>query len=203
MKLYTVPATPFGRTVEVVAHEVGIHGDIELVPTAVAPTKDNAEYQGLNPLRRIPAMVLADGTLLTDSSLIARYIADKAGDTAVFAVGAPDRWAMLNEYMLAKGVAECLVSARYESFVRPEPRRWQPWFEDLLGKAHAALARFEDNPPAADGERLTIAAIALGAALGYMDFRFAGESWRKRYPSLAGWAADVHSRLSFVATKPE
>lgn len=201
MQLYTTPATPFGRTVEIVARELDLTGDIEIVPTTVAPTKDNPEYQAVNPLRRIPALVADDGTLITDSALIAQYLAEKAGDRTLFAVDAPDRWAILNDYMIAKGVCECLVSARYEGFVRPEARRWQPWTDDLLKKVHAALARFEAAPPATGGG-LTIAAIALGAALGYMDFRFAAEPWRERYPNLAAWYAALDERPSFAGTRP-
>ncbi len=201
MKLYTTPATPFGRTVEIVARELDLMDDIEIVPTAVAPTKENPEYQALNPLRRIPALVADDGTLIVDSALIAQYLAAFAGNRTLFGDDAPDRWAMLNDFMIAKGVCECLVAARYEGFVRPEARRWLPWTEDLFNKVHAALARFEAAPPAT-GEGLTIAAIALGAALGYMDFRFSAEAWRERYPALAAWHAELDERPSFAQTRP-
>lgn len=202
MKLYTSPASPFGRTVAVVAREVGLHDEIEIVPTTAVPTKDNAAFQAINPLRRIPALGLEDGTVLTDSTLISQYLAERAGNRRIFADEAPDRFVMLNDYMIAKGISECLIAARYESFVRPETRRWQPWFDDLIGKVHAALARLAGAPPAA-GEDITIASIALGAALGYMDFRFAGESWRTRYPALAEWAVAVNERPSFAATRPD
>ncbi|GAB5375073.1 MAG: glutathione S-transferase family protein [Acuticoccus sp.] len=201
MKLYTAPATPFGRTVEIVAHETGQHGEIEIVATTVAPTKDNREFQAVNPLRRIPALVTDDGTLLVDSTLISLYIARRAGNDVIFANGDPDHWSVMNDYMMAKGAAECVVSARYEGFVRPEARRWQPWSDDLLAKAHAVLARFDAAPPAY-GETPTIAAIGLGAVLGYLDFRFPDEGWRTRYGALAAWSEPLFARPSFAATMP-
>ncbi|MEM9222106.1 MAG: glutathione S-transferase family protein [Pseudomonadota bacterium] len=203
MKFFSAKATPFGRTVELVAYELGIHGELEIVPTTVAPTTENPGYQALNPLRKIPALVLDDGTLLTDSGLITRYLASRVGDSQIFADGSPDHWRVMNDYMLAKGTADCLVAARYEGAVRPEAARWPAWLADQLAKAHAVLAYFEKAPPATGGERLTIAAIGLGAALGYMDFRFPDEGWRGRYPALATWAEPVFSRPSFVATRPE
>lgn len=202
MKLYTAKATPFGRTVEIVAHELGLHEDIEIIATTVMPTKDNPEYQTLNPLRKIPALVLEDGTLLTDSGLICQYLAARVGDTHMFAQNAPDHWAVMNAYMLAKGTADCLVAARYEGFVRPKAAQWADWIADQLGKAHAALARFDAAPPATEG-RLNIAAVGLGAVLGYMDFRFAQEGWRERYGNLARWAEPVLARPSFAATRPD
>jgi len=201
LKLHTSPASPFGRTVAVVAHELGLAGDIEIVPTGATPTKQNATLEALNPLRRIPVLERDDGTALTDSTLIAQYLASEAGNRSLFAEDAPDRFAMLNDYMLAKGAAECLVAARYETFVRPVARRWQPWSDDLLGKVHAALARLAAAPPPAD-EAISIAAIALGVTLGYADYRFAGEDWRARHPALADWSAAVFERPSFAATQP-
>jgi len=202
MKLYTAKATPYGRTVEIVAHELGLHEELEIVATTVSPTRANDAYKAVNPLRKIPALALDDGTVLTDSSLIAQYLAARVGDTHLFGVNAPHRWAMLNDYMIAKGMTDCLIAARYEGFVRPKEHQWRPWLDDQMDKAHAALARFEAAPPAGDG-RLSIAALALGAALGYLDFRFAEEAWRDRYPALARWAAPIHERPSFQATMPQ
>ena len=202
MKLYTAKATPFGRTVEIVAHEIGLHEDMEIVATAVAPGKPNDEYQTLNPLKKIPALVTEDVTLIADSGLISEYLAARVGDTALFGVNDPNRWAMLNDYMLAKGAADVFVAARYETFARPEEFRWKDWSDDMLKKGHAVLARFDATPPESAG-RITIAQIALGAVLGYLDFRFPQEEWRNRYPALAKWAAPIHERPSFMATRPD
>ncbi|MEM7696295.1 MAG: glutathione S-transferase family protein [Pseudomonadota bacterium] len=201
MKLYTASASPFGRTVKVVAHELSLMEAITVEAVTVAPTKPNEAFQAKNPLRKIPAMELEDGTVLSDSGLIAQYLASRAGDTDLFAENSPGRWAMLADYQLAKGMADCAVSARYETFLRPEERRWPDWAADQHDKIDAGLKRFDAAPPAVEGH-LTIAAIALGATLGYLDFRFTDRDWRSGHPALAEWALPILERPSFEATKP-
>ncbi|WMS41286.1 glutathione S-transferase family protein [Acuticoccus sp. MNP-M23] len=202
MKLYTAGASPFGRTVELVAYELGLHEDIEIIATKVAPTTANKDYQATFPLRKIPALVTEEGVVLGESGLIAQYLAARVGDTHLFAQNAPEHWQVLSDYMLAKGMADCAVGCRYELAVRPEEKRWQPWVDDQLDKIDAGLAHFAKTPPTTEG-RLTIAAIALGATLGYLDFRFDGiVDWRGKYPALVAWAEPLFARPSFAATMP-
>jgi len=198
MRLYTAQASPFGRTVEIAAHELGVHDGLVVVPTTVAPTRKNADFQALTPLRRIPALETEDGAVIVDSTVIAAYLAERAGDKALFAYGSDEHWAVMSRYTVARGISECAVAARYESTVRPEELRWQDWLDDLMDKIGASLERFEATPPA--GDRLTIAEIALGAALGYLDFRFPDYPWRGRFPRLADWFGSVAARPSFAAT---
>lgn len=202
MRLYTAKATPFGRVVEIVAHELGIHGDIEIVPTSVTPAKPNPEYQKVAALKKIPALVTDDGTVIVDSAVICEYLADRAGDRSLFAYDRPDRFSVLSRYALARGIAECAVAARYEMAARPEEKRWQEWMDDQLGRARAGLDRFEAAPPEAGGP-LTVADLALGAALGYLDFRFADMGWREGRPQLAAFYATMAERPSFATTRPD
>jgi glutathione S-transferase len=200
MKLYTTKATPFGRTVEMVAHELGLHEDLELVETSVAPVRENAEFQRLNPLRKIPALVTEEGALVVDSAVICEYFCARVGDSRLFARGAQDHFEVLTDYALARGIAECAVAARYEMAVRPEASRLAAWADDQTGRVEAALARFDRNPPARG--RLTIADLALAAALGYLDFRYGHLEWRRRYGSLVTWLEPIAARESFRATAP-
>lgn len=202
MKLYTAPATPFGRTVEIVAYEVGLHDKMTVEHVAVMPTKANDAFQAVNPLRKIPAFVTDEGTLLTDSALITPYLAMTAGNMTLFGEGSPDRWKVWNDYMIAKGAADCLVSARYEVAVRPEPLRWGAWKDDMLGRAFAVLDYFEAAPPT-NADPLTISSIGLGVLLGYADFRFADADWRARYAKLAQWVEPINARPSFQKTVPQ
>lgn len=201
MKLYTVKTTPFGRTVEMVAHEVGLHEDLELIPTTVAPGKSNDDFQAVNPLRKIPALVTEGGELVVDSAVICEYLCGRVGDARLFARGAPDHIAVMTDYALARGIAECAVATRYETVVRPESARSEALAEDQIVRIEAALARFDRDPPARG--RLTIADIALAAALGYLDFRFAHLEWRRRFGGLVTWLEPIAARESFKATAPE
>ncbi|MCF3935544.1 glutathione S-transferase family protein [Acuticoccus sp. M5D2P5] len=201
MKLYTTRATPFGRTVEIVAHELGLHEDIELVETVVAPAKPNPDYLAVTPLRKIPALVVEDGTLIVDSAVITDYLAARVGDTRLFARSSPDHWKVLSRYAIARGIADCAVGSRYEIAARPEDKQWPFWIEDQFERVTAGLGVFEADLPPASGS-ITIADIALGAALGYLDFRFADYGWRDRFPNIAAWMKPIEARPSFVATCP-
>lgn len=199
MKLYTAKASPFGRTVEIAAHELGLHEDIDIVTTSVTPGQPNREFQALAPLRKIPALELEDGEVIVDSAVIAEYLAARVGDTRLFPVG-PERWTVLTRYAVARGVAEAAVAARYEAMVRPADKRWPGWTEDQMDKIAAALGALNDRPPAPSGS-LTIADIGLGAALGYLDYRFADWGWRERHPALVAWLEPLEARPSFAATR--
>ncbi|MBJ3776675.1 glutathione S-transferase family protein [Acuticoccus mangrovi] len=200
MKLYSTPATPFGRTVEVVAHELGLHEDIEVIATKVAPTNPNLEYQQFAPLRKIPALVTEEGKLIVDSPVIAEYLAARVGDTALFAQGQPSHFDVMTRYAIARGATECCVASRYEIAVRPPELRWDKWIEDQFDRVGAALTMFEATPPTSGG-RLTIADISLAVLLLYLDFRFDDYGWRSRYPTLVAWLEPIAARPSFVATK--
>jgi glutathione S-transferase len=200
MKLYTAKASPYGRTVEIVAHELGLHEDLDIVPTTVAPGRDEKPFQALNPLRKIPALVTESGELVVDSAVIAEYLCARVGDGRLFARGAPDHIAVLTDYSLARGIADAALVVRYETTVRPEGARWGALVDDQMGRIEATLARFDRDPPARG--RLTIADIALAAALGYLDFRFADFAWRRRYGGLVTWLEPIAGRESFRATQP-
>lgn len=200
MTLYGSPASPFARTVTVLSHELGLSEDVKIVPKPVKPTEPDREYQTLNPLRRVPALKLEDGTVLVDSPVICEYLAERVGDTRFFARGAPDRWQMLRDYAIARQMAELAVGARYERVLRPEALRWDAWVDDMMDKIAAGLAHFEAAPP--NRGRLTIADIALAVTLGYLDFRFPDWDWRSRAPGLVSWVEPIDGRPSMQATKP-
>lgn len=199
MKLYSRPLSPFGRTVQIVAAELGLMEDIELVDTPVVPASRNEEFAKVNPLCKIPALVTEDGLTLADSALIAEYLCARVGDTRMFAKGGPDEWRVRANYILVKGASDAAVNARYEIGVRPEDKRWDDWFADQMVKLGAALDVIAADPPAAEG-RLTIDAIALAVLLEYLDLRFPDFGWRGKYPTLEAWLAPLSVRPSFVAT---
>lgn len=201
MKLYTAKASPFGRTVEITAHELGLHEDLEIVATSVGPTRPNAEFQRIAPLRKIPALVTEEGALVADSTVICEYLAARVGDTRIFARDAANHFEVMTRYFLAKGAADCAVAARYETAVRPAELRWQAFAQDQIDKIVAVLAHYDAAPPEAGG-RVTIGDIGLGATLGYLDFRFADIGWRERFPALASWFDRLDARPSFAATRP-
>jgi glutathione S-transferase len=186
------------RKVLVLAREQELDSRIELVPTAVSPVHANAALAGENPLMKVPSPATDDGQVLFDSPVICEYLDGLASGRKLFPSSGPACWTALRQQALADGVLEALILCRYEG-VRPEEKRWNGWTEGQMTKAHQGLAAAEREDLS---EPLTIGHIAIGAMLGYLDFRFPDDGWRRRHPKLAAWYARLAERPSMQATKP-
>lgn len=199
MKLLFSPASPYARKVLAVAHEVGLGGRIEIVRSAAHPVERDATMRSHNPLGQIPTLLTDAGEALYDSRVICEYLDDMAGGR-MFGSG-PARWRALTEQALADGLLGAALLLRYEGAVRPAELRWTGWIEGQHGKVSDALAAFERLLPDA-GDRVDIGTIAIGCALGYLDFRFADLGWRATHPATASWFARFDERPSMAATRP-
>jgi glutathione S-transferase len=184
----------------VVAHETGLVDRIELIPASVAPIAVNEALAVENPLVKVPTLVLADGTSLFDSRVIAEYLDAQHQGRRLFPAEGPARWKALRGQATADGLLDAALLIRYENNLRPEPLRWKDWTEGQFGKVHRAFAALTEESL---GSEPTIAEIAAGCALGWFDFRFPGEDWRAARPALAAWFAEISKRPSFAATMPK
>ena len=201
MKLLYSDASPFARKVRAAAIELGLHDRIELVPVVVMPGHENKEYAAeINPLRKIPALITDAGDTVFDSTIICDYLDSQAGNKLVPA-GGEGRWRVLTQAALAQGICDAAVLIRYETWLRPEALRWDLWIDDQLDKALSGLAWFEARPETLGGD-LNLAQITLGCALGYLDFRFEDQDWRKSYPTIKGFFEALGARESFLQTDP-
>jgi glutathione S-transferase len=194
IRLYTSNTTPFGRKVLMVAYEIGLAD--RLAVEIVTDTASEALGR-VNPLNKIPALVLDDGTTLFDSRVIADYLDGLHGARLHPAEG-PERWRALRLQALADGICEAAVLRLLEGR-RPPTLQWPDWVAKQRRKVTQGLDALESEalPHTPD-----IGVIALLAALGYLDFRFAEDAWRKGRPRLAGWFASCSDRPSFRATSP-
>src|SRR5579883_607108 len=121
MKLMYAPASPFVRKVRAAAAELGLDREIELVMTEVVPGKPNLAYgAGYNPLRKIPALALEDGTVIFDSTVICEYLDARAGGGKLIPASGAERWRVLTRHALAQGMCDAAVLLRYETWLRPE-----------------------------------------------------------------------------------
>jgi len=200
MKLHYAVPSPFVRKVRIAALELGLDDAITKIEAMVAPGKTDAKF-GLevNPLRKIPALELDDGTVLVDSTLICEYLDALHGQHQLVPANGPERWQVLNGQAVANGIMEAAVSVRYETFLRPEAQRWATWSDEQWVKIDNGLAWFEKKPP---GELQRIDSIALACALGYLDFRSPERPWRDACPKLAAWHQVVAEHPSYVSTSP-
>ena len=202
MTLYHAGPSPFARKVRIVALETGLMPRIELIEQHVAPGKENVDYaRDTNPLKRVPAMRLEDGSTLLDSGLICTWLDEQAGGQLVPASGEP-RWRVLNALAVADGLTELAVAMRYETFVRPEDKRWDAWSDDQRGKILNALDWLEAHADDVAHDVPDLAGIAIVCGLDYLDFRHPTIGWREGRERLAGLHAAFAEREAFKSTMP-
>jgi glutathione S-transferase len=200
MKLFYSQTSPFVRKCLVAAHELGIAERLELLPAVVHPVNRDRSVADKNPLGKIPTLVTDAGQVLFDSRVICEYL-NALVDGHLLPTAGEARFAALADQALADGVMDAAVLARYESTVRPENLRWADWSGGQMAKVTSALSDFERRA-AARAERIDLGAIALGCALGYLDFRYADIGWQERHPALARWYEQFAARESMTKTRP-
>ena len=200
MKLYYSATSPFVRKCLVGAQELGLRGKIELVPATPHPVDRDQAVIALNPLGKIPTLIADDGAVLYDSRVICDYL-NGLGDGRLVPAQGPRRWAVYRDQALADGIMEAAVLVRYETFARPESLRWKGWIDGQMDKVNCSLKEIETRAVSLAG-RVDLGTIAIGCALGYLDFRFASLSWRRACPQLAEWFAGFGARESMVGTRP-
>lgn len=193
------PSSPFVRKVRIAASVLGLDREIAIEPADTMSPNDTLRQQ--NPLGKIPALLLEDGTVLFDSRVILKYLDHRAGGGRIIPVEANARFAALRLQALADGIMDASVLLVYEGRWRPKERHEPKWIELQAGKVARALAVLEAAPPALTGMP-DVGHIALACALGYRDFRF-GDGWRKDHPRLVAWLDAFARRVpAFAATSP-
>jgi glutathione S-transferase len=200
MKLFYSQTSPFVRKCLVAAHELDLAQRLELLPAAAHPVNRDHSVVERNPLGKIPTLVTDTGTVLFDSRVICEYL-NGLGDGHLLPAAGEARFAILTDQALADGLMDAAVLARYESALRPEHLRWPDWSGGQMEKVSSALCDFERRA-AAWGGRVDLGVIAVGCALGYLDFRYPGIEWRERRPSLARWYEQFAARESMAKTRP-
>lgn len=201
MRLHTNPASPFGRKVKVLAHEAGLFDRLELLNQATTPVSPGEAVVRDNPLGKIPCLVVDGGEALYDSRVICEYLDGLHDGPRLFPAAGSARWQALTLQALGDGIMDAAVSARYEGFLRPEDRRWPEWVAGQKGKVARGLDRLEVEAGGWGGP-LHVGLIAVGCALGYLDFRFPDDRWRDGRPGLAEWFEGFDARPSMRATRP-
>lgn len=200
MKLRYSPTSPYVRKVTVTALETGLDGRIERIETATSDPGLAAE----NPLGKVPTLITDDGTALCDSPVICAYLDSLHEGAPLIPAEGPARWQDLNLAALADGMMDASLLRMMEVRLRPEDKRSEVVTENQRQKVRRGLDLMERW--AAEG-RLegapTPGRIALGCALGYLDFRFADDDWREGRPALTRWDRDFAARPSMQATVPQ
>ncbi len=201
MKLFFNMASPFVRKVRVFARETGLDKNIEEIVTMVSPVQENARLAQANPLKKIPALTLDDGTALFDSPVICEYLDSLHAGRKLFPATGPARWTALRLQATSDGILDAGILCRYELAVRPKEFQWTDWVAGQKTKWHGGLDLLEREAGALDGEP-TIGNITVGCTLGWLDFRYDDDNWRNNRPQLARWYEKFSARPSMQATMP-
>ncbi|HAP99332.1 MAG TPA: glutathione S-transferase, partial [Rhodospirillum rubrum] len=191
------PTSPFVRKVLAFAIETGLRDRIDLVATD--PWDAATDLRDDNPLCKVPTLIRPDGSSLGESSLICAYLDDLHDGEKLFPTEDGARFAALRQLGLADGLITAAVNLVIEGR-RAEGTRDDKWIDRQKLAIRSTLDVLESEAGPLTGAPVTIGAVSLGAALGYLDFRFPDIFWRDRHPALAGWFEDFSRRPSMEAT---
>lgn len=199
MKLYWSSRSPFVRKVMVTAHELGLAGRIRTERVVVSAAAPNAEVMAVNPLNKIPTLVLDDGGALFDSRVICEYLDTLHEGPRLFPTDAGARFVALRRQALGDGLMDTIL-LRLGEQARPPAAQSEKHLSAYRLKITAALDRLESEAAGLAGP-LGIGHIAVGCALAHLDFRFAADDWRGGRPQLARWFGGFAGRPSMQATQ--
>jgi glutathione S-transferase len=199
MQLLMSPLSPYVRKVRVLIREAGQTGEVTEVPVSTSAIATDPAVSAAHPTGRIPVLLRDDGRPIYDSRVITRYL-DELWDTGLYPA---DRlWDVLVLEAAAEGILDSGLVMSYEVRLRPDDRQWSGWLDAQWAKIANALDMLEPEAAALAARPLDMGQVALGCALGYLDFRHDARGWRTGHPQLADWYARFAERPSMQATKP-
>jgi glutathione S-transferase len=147
------------------------------------------------------------GEAVFDSRVIVEYVDTLSPVGKLIPDRGRERTEVRTWEALADGVMDAAILARLEQTWpgRSEGQRSAAWISRQMDKVHASLVAMSQGlgeKPFCAGTHFSLADIATGCALGYLDFRFAHIDWRSQYPNLEKLEAKLAQRQSFIDTVP-
>jgi glutathione S-transferase len=203
MKLIGAITSPYVRKVRIVMAEKKL--DYQFVLEDVwAP---NSPITQSNPLGKVPCLVMEGGEALFDSRVIVEYLDTLSPVGKLIPAVGRERAEVKTWEALADGVLDALLLARMEQIWagRKDSERCQAWIDRQLQKTHHSLKAMSlglGEKAYCAGIHLSLADIAVGCCLGYLDFRFPQVDWRTPYPNLAKLYEKLMQRQSFIDSVP-
>ena len=202
MKLIGSPTSPYVRKVRIVMAEKKLDYQFEVEDVWASDA-----IRKSNPLGKVPCLVMEGGEAVFDSRVIVEHLDTRSPVSRLIPESSRGRIEVKTWEALADGVLDAAILARLEATWggRTAEQRSPAWIERQLGKVHAsleAMATGLGDTPWCTGIHLTLADIATGCALGYLDFRFPEINWRNNHSNLARLSEKLRVRQSFIDTEP-
>jgi glutathione S-transferase len=201
MKLLGSPGSPYARKARIVLEEKGL--GYEWV--VARPSAPGSAVPDFNPLGKIPVLIRDDGRPLYDSVVIVEYADGIGGGPRLIPEAFEDRIEVKRWEALGDGIAESTVAISHD-YRKPKDRwetaEWHRKHRLKIDRGLAQVAKDLGERTHCFGDRFTLADIAAGYALAYLDQVLTEVEWRPQYPSLVALAAWLEARPSFRATAP-
>lgn len=198
MKLAYTTTSPYVRRVAVTVTELDLDGRVERI--SVDNRDQDGDYAGINPLLKVPSMILDDGAALIDSTAIAEFLDMQHAGPKLFPPPGEGRVERMQLQMLVNGMQEASTTATGEMIRRPASLRWDAFLETTLNKVRRGFDRLEQWIDLID-RPIDYAVICVGVLCAHVDFRLDRViDWRAGHPRLADWYERFAQRESMRET---
>ena len=203
MKLLGSTSSPYVRKVRVVLAEKKLECDFVIEDVWSASTAISES----NPLGKVPCLIMEGAEALFDSRVIVEYLDTLSPVGKLIPPVGRERSEIKTWEALADGLMDAAILARLEATWtgRTKAQRSQVWIDRQLSKINATVKSMSTglgDKPFCGGIHFSLADIAVGCALGYLDFRFPQIDWRTDYPNLVRLHDKLSQRPSFADTIP-
>jgi glutathione S-transferase len=202
MKLIGSLASPYVRKVRVVMAEKRLDYEYVLENVWQADTK----IHEVNPLAKVPCLVMEDGGAMFDSRVIVEYLDTLTPVGKLIPTQGRERAGVKCWEALADGILDAAILVRLEKTQRPAAQQSKEWVNRQMQKVHAGLKAMSEGlteTPFCAGNQFTLADVAVGCALGWLLFRFPDIDWKTDYPNLDKLFEKLSERPSFKDTVPQ
>jgi glutathione S-transferase len=167
----------------------------------------DATIANSNPLGKVPCLVMEGGEAVFDSRVIVEYMDTLSPVGKLIPVQGRERAEVKTWEALGDGLLDAAILVRLEATWngRNAHERSKAWMDRQMEKVHAslkAMSRGLGDKAYCSGIHLSLSDIAVGVALGYLDFRFPELDWRAPHPNLLKLFDKLEQRPSFIDTRP-
>jgi glutathione S-transferase len=203
LKLIGASTSPYARKVRIVMAEK----KLEYTFIEENVWADTTTISHSNPLGKVPCLIMEAGEALFDSRVIVEYLDILSPVGKLIPASGRERAEVKTWEALGDGLLDASILARLEATWngRTEAQRSQAWIDRQMSKVHSSLKAMSTglgDKPYCSGIHLSLADIAVGSALGYLDFRFPAIDWRNTHPNLAKLQEKLMQKQSFIDTSP-